>query len=187
VAEYSSQTGPLFEQIAKDYETLHPDVKIDISVVPWDNVLQQLTTDLTANTAPDLAIIGTRWLYDFASQSVVEPLDGYFPASFKQSFIPTLMGPSVIDGKLMGLPVGSSARAMLVNMDLLGKVGAQPPQTWDQLYDVAQKVSTIPGAFGFGLQGKQIETDSYFYYILWSYGRDIFTKDGKSGLDSPQA
>jgi multiple sugar transport system substrate-binding protein len=161
VAEYSSQTGPLFEQIAKDYETLHPDVKIDISVVPWDNVLQQLTTDLTANTAPDLAIIGTRWLYDFASHSVV--------------------------GKLMGLPVGSSARAMLVNMDLLGKVGAQPPQTWDQLYDVAQKVSTIPGAFGFGLQGKQIETDSYFYYILWSYGGDIFTKDGKSGLDSPQA
>lgn len=187
VAEYSSQTGPLFQKIAKDYEALHPDVKIDISVVPWDNVLQQLTTDLTANTPPDLAIIGTRWLYDFASQGVVEPLDNYLPESFKTSFIPTLTAPSIIGGKLMGVPVGSSARAMLVNMDLLDKVGAKPPQTWDQLYDVAKKVSTIPGAFGFGLQGKQIETDSYFYYILWSYGGDIFTKDGKSGLDSPPA
>jgi multiple sugar transport system substrate-binding protein len=97
------------------------------------------------------------------------------------------MGPSIIDGKLMGLPVASSARAMLVNMDLLNKVGAQPPKTWNQLYDVAQKLSTIPGDFGFGLQGKQIETDSYFYYILWSFGGELFTKDGKSGLDSPQA
>jgi multiple sugar transport system substrate-binding protein len=185
VAEYSSKTGPFFEQVAKDYEALHPGTHIQISVVPWDNVLQQLTTDLAANTPPDLAIIGTRWLYDFASQGVVEPLDSYLTPDFKKSFVPTLMGPSIIDGKVMGLPVGSSSRAMLVNTDLLASAGVQPPKTWDELQDMATKVSKIKGAFGFGLQGKQIETDSYFYYILWSYGGEIFTKGGKSGLDSP--
>jgi multiple sugar transport system substrate-binding protein len=185
VAEYSSKTGPFFEKVAKDYEALHPDTHIRITVVPWDNILQQLTTDLAANTPPDMAIVGTRWLYDFASQGVVEPLDGYLSADFKKSFIQTLMAPSIIDGKVMGIPVGASARAMLVNMDLLSKAGVQPPKTWVELHDMAKKVSAIHGNFGFGLQGKQIETDSYFYYILWSFGGDIFTKDGKSGLDSP--
>jgi multiple sugar transport system substrate-binding protein len=187
VAEYSSHTGPFFEQAAKDYEAKHPGIHVKIAVVPWDNVLQQLTTDIAGGTPPDMAIIGTRWLYDFASQNVVEPLDDYLSPPFKDSFIPTLLTPSTINGKIMGLPVAASARAMLVNTDLLKKAGVDAPKTWDQLYTAAEKISAIPGSFGFGLQGKQIETDAYFYYILWSFGGDIFTKDGKSGLDSPEA
>jgi multiple sugar transport system substrate-binding protein len=77
VAEYSSKTGPFFEDVAKDYEKLHPDVHINIEVVSWDSLLQRLTTDVAANSPPDLSIIGTRWLYDFTSQDVVEPLDKY--------------------------------------------------------------------------------------------------------------
>jgi multiple sugar transport system substrate-binding protein len=37
------------------------------------------------------------------------------------------------------------------------------------------------------MQGKEIETDVYFYYALWSYGGDIMKEDGTSGLDSPEA
>ena len=40
--------------------------------------------------------------------------------------------------------------------------------------------------YGFGLQGKEIETDVYFYYAMWSYGGEII-KDGTSGLDSQAA
>ena len=36
------------------------------------------------------------------------------------------------------------------------------------------------------MQGKEIETDVYFYYAMWSYGGEI-VKDGKSGLDSQAA
>jgi multiple sugar transport system substrate-binding protein len=36
------------------------------------------------------------------------------------------------------------------------------------------------------MQGKEIETDVYYYYAMWSYGGEI-VKDGKSGLDSQAA
>ncbi len=186
VAEYSSKTGPFFEQVAKDFEAKNPDIKVAIEVVPWDTLLQRLTTDVAGGSTPDLAIIGTRWLLDFASQGVAEPIDSYMTPAFKATFIDTFMNPGIIDGKLMGLPVAASARAMLVNKDIYDKAGVAPPKTWDELYADAKKIKAAePDVFPFGLQGKEIETDAYFYYSLWTHGGDILNQDGTSGIDSP--
>lgn len=187
VAEYSGFTGPFFQEVAAAYEAENPDVDIQIEVVPWNTLLQRLTTDIAGGTAPDLSIIGTRWLLDFAAQGVAEPLDEYLTPEFESTFIDTFMQPSVIDGQIMGLPVAASARAMMVNKDLFEQAGAEVPTTWDELYDAAEKISEIDGAFGIGMQGKEIETDAYFYYALWTFGGDIFEEDGTSGLDSPEA
>ena len=187
VAEYSSKTGPFFEEVAAAFEKENPDIKINIEVVPWDTLLQRLTTDIAGGTAPDISIIGTRWLLDFAEQGIAEPLNDYLTPEFQDTFIDTFMAPSVIDGKIMGLPVAASARAMVVNLDLFEKADATPPETWDQLYEAAQKISELPDTYGFGLQGKEIETDAYYYYALWTFGGDILTDEGKSGLDSPEA
>ncbi|MFN3390056.1 MAG: ABC transporter substrate-binding protein, partial [Allosphingosinicella sp.] len=90
-------------------------------------------------------------------------------------------------GKTMGLPVAASARAMMINMDLYDQAGATPPTTWDELYEASKKIAALPETFAFGLQGKEIETDAYFYYALWTHGGDILKPDGTSGLDSPEA
>lgn len=187
VAEYSSKTGPYFQEVADAFEAQNPDIHINIEVVPWDTLLQRLTTDIAGGTAPDLSIIGTRWLLDFAAQGIAEPVDAYLTPEFKSTFIDTFMAPSVMDGHIMGLPVAASARAMVINQDLFDKAGATPPTTWGELYDAAAKISALPDTFGFGLQGKEIETDAYFYYSLWTHGGDILREDGSSGLDSPEA
>ncbi len=187
VAQYSSKTGPFFKKVAADFEKQNPGIHVKVTVIPWDTLLQQLTTDIAAGTAPDISIIGTRWLLDFSSQGVAEPLNSFLEPKFKSTFIGTFMDPSVIDGKIMGLPVAASARAMMVNTDLFKKAGAKLPTTWNGVYEAAQKISKLPGDFGFGLQGKSIETDAYYYYALWTFGGDILNKDGTSGLDSPQA
>ena len=187
VAEYSSYSGKHYEEVAAAFEKQNPDIDVKVEVVPWNTLLQRLTTDIAGGTAPDISIIGTRWLLDFAAQGVAEPIDGYLTPEFKGTFIDTFMTPSVIDGKTMGLPVAASARAMMVNLDLFEKAGAKVPTNWDELYAAAQKISKLKDTFGFGLQGKEIETDAYFYYALWTHGGDIFGKDGKSGLNSPEA
>lgn len=185
--EYSSHTRPLLEKMARDYEALHPDIHIHVQVLPWDSYLQALTTDVSGSRAPDMSIIATIWLSDFASQGIVEPLDGYVSPAFKAAFIPNFLTPSTIGGKLLGLPAAASARAMMVNLDLLKKAGVSPPKTWDELETDAKKVAQIPGVYGFGLQGKEVETDTYYYYALWSFGGDILTPSGQSGLGSPDA
>jgi multiple sugar transport system substrate-binding protein len=50
----------------------------------------------------------------------------------------------------------------------------------------ARQVAALPGSYGFGLPGKEVEVDIYFYYVLWALGGEIL-KDGRSGLASPEA
>ncbi|WP_041163295.1 ABC transporter substrate-binding protein [Mesorhizobium australicum] len=187
VAEYSAKTGPYFEQVKKEFEAKNPGITVKFEVVPWDVLLQKLTTDITAGTNADLSIIGTRWLIDFVQQDVAEPLDSYITPDFKGRFIDTFLSPSIMGGKTYGLPIAASARAMYYNKELFEKAGiAKPPATWTELQEDARKIKA-QGAFGFGLQGKEIETDVYYYYAMWSQGTEILNKDGTSGLSTPGA
>ncbi|MCQ8875561.1 sugar ABC transporter substrate-binding protein [Mesorhizobium sp. LMG17149] len=189
VAEYSAKTAPYFADVKKEFEAANPGITVKFEVVPWDVLLQKLTTDITAGTNADLSIIGTRWLIDFVQQDVAEPLDGYIKPDFKDRFIDTFLSPSIMDGKTYGLPIAASARAMYYNKELFEKAGiAKPPATWTELQEDARKIKALgSGTFGFGLQGKEIETDVYYYYAMWSQGTEILNKDGTSGLSTPGA
>ncbi len=189
VAEYSSKTGPYFEKMASQFEAANPDINVEVEVTPWDVLLQKLTTDIAGDANADLAIIGTRWLLDFVEQGIAEPLDGYIDDEFRGRFIETFLTPSIMDGKVYGLPVAASARAMYYNKSLFEQAGIDaPPDTWDELKQDARKISDLGDDIaGYGLQGKEIETDVYFYYPMWSYGGNILNDDGSSGFASDAA
>jgi multiple sugar transport system substrate-binding protein len=189
VAEYSSKTGPYFEKVATEFEVANPGTDIQIEVVPWDVLQQKLTTDISGGANADLAIIGTRWLIDYVSQGIAAPLDEYLTDEVRGRFIETFLSPSVMDGKTYGLPIAASARAMYYNQTLFDEAGiTAPPATWEELRAAAEKIKALGGdSYGYGLQGKEIETDVYWYYALWSQGGDIIEADGTSGLDTEAA
>jgi len=190
VSHYSDQTAPIFEAMAEEFEAANPDIDIVIEDVAWANLQQRLTTDIAGGTAPDISIIGTRWLVDFVENDVVEPLSSYMDDDFKGRFIETFMGPSTIDGEVYGLPVAASARAMYYNKALLEEAGVtEPPSTWDDLTAAAEKVSALgDDIHGFGIQGGgDTETDAYWYYSLWTHGGDILDENGQSGIASDAA
>ncbi|WP_226782659.1 ABC transporter substrate-binding protein [Oceaniglobus trochenteri] len=189
VAEYSSLTGPYFEEAAAAFEEQNPDIDIQIEVVPWDVLLQKLTTDISGNANADLSIIGTRWLLDFVDSGIAAPLDEFMDDEFKGRFFEAFLSPSMMDGKTYGLPVAASARAMYYNKDLFEQAGIEtPPKTWEELSAAAEKIAALGDeTYGFGLQGKEIETDVYFYYGFWSNGGELIEEDGTSGLDTQAA
>jgi multiple sugar transport system substrate-binding protein len=186
VAHYSDATQEIFRGMAADFMEANPDIEVIIENVSWDTLQQRLTTDIAGGTAPDIAIIGTRWLVDYVANDIAEPMDACVTDEVRGRFIETFLAPSVIDGVTYGLPVAASARAMYYNVDLLAEVGYDaPPATWEELVEVATALKEA-GHYGFGLQGKEIETDAYWYYALWSHGGDLFV-DGQSGIGSKAA
>lgn len=189
VAEYSAKTGPYFEEAAAAFEETHEGVDVQVEVVPWDVLLQKLTTDISAGANADLSIIGTRWLLDFVEQGIAAPLDPYMDEAFRDRFIDVFLEPSVMDGQTYGLPVAASARAMYYNRDLMEQAGVEEvPETWEELREAAAAIAALgEDTYGFGLQGAEIETDVYFYYALWSQGGNLIEEDGTSGLDSEAA
>ena len=185
VAEYSNATGPYFMQMAKEFEAANPGVTVHIDVVSWDTLLQTLQTDISGGVTPDLSIIGTRWLLTFGKDGVAEPLDHFMTPAFRDRFIGTFLEPGEINGTVYGLPIAASARAMFYNTEMLTKAGfPDGPKTWDDVVAASRKIKAA-GGYGFGLQGKEIETDVYWYYALWSYGGELIDKAGKAAFDSP--
>lgn len=182
---YSAKTGPVFEDIAKEFKKENPDIDIKIEVVTWATLFQKLTTDIAGGRPPDISVIATRWLADFVAQGIAEPLDGHMSEAFKEKFIATFLTPSIIKGKIYGLPVAASVRALYYNKELFAKAGVKgPPKTWDELRATAKKVSALgDDLYGFGVQGNLTETDAYWYYAFWNFGGELI-EGGKSGIAS---
>lgn len=183
-AYYSAATGPYFEKMADEFHKANPGIDVKVEVVNWDNLLQKLQTDISGGSNSDISIIGTRWLLDFVKDDQAEPLDGMMSPEFRDRFISVFLKPGQIGGKIYGLPIAASARAMYYNKDLLAKAGiTAPPATWDDLAADAAKLKAA-GIPAFGLQGKLIETDVYWYYALWTFGGEVVNADDKAAFDS---
>lgn len=187
LGEYSANTKKSYEKIAADFEAANPDIDVVIEVIPWSTYRQALTTDIFGGNAPDISVVASIWLKDYAGQGLLEPMENLMSPGLKEKFIPAMLGPSYVDGQLMGLPIAASARAMLINAELFKKANVPPPNSWEQFQAASAAISEVPGAYGFGLPGKEEEVDVYFYYIFWSFGGKIFDENGRSGLDSPEA
>jgi multiple sugar transport system substrate-binding protein len=183
VAHFSDQTMKTFQAAADRFEAKNPDIHIILEEVSWDNLQQRLATDIAGGTAPDLSIVASRWLYDYTSQDIAEPLDHYMTPEFKSQFLGNLLSPQVINSKLWALPIDFGVRTIYYNKDIFAKAGiTAPPTTWDELRTDAQRIKAA-GSYGFGLQGKEIETDTYWYFPLWSFGGQV-VENGRSGIAS---
>jgi multiple sugar transport system substrate-binding protein len=184
VAHYSNQTASYFEKMAQEFSRANPGITIKIEDVNWDTLQQKLQIDVSGGTNADLSIIGTRWLVDLVQDDIVEPLDLYMSPAFKDKFIGSFLAPGTVDGKCYGLPIAASARALYYNQAMLEKAGfPDGPKTWDDVIAATRKIKGA-GGYGFGLQGKEIETDVYWYYALWSEGGEVLDRSGKAAFDS---
>ncbi|MET4696861.1 ABC transporter substrate-binding protein [Endozoicomonas lisbonensis] len=185
VAEYSSKTDPYYQQLAKEFNASQSDHKVVVETVSWDDLQTRLTTDISAGTNSDLAIIGTRWLVGYVDEGIAAPLDKLLDKDIRERFIPAFLEPGTLDGKLYGVPVAASARAMFVNNDLLSQAGVSIPATLDEMEAAASKINALgKDIYGYGLQGNEIETDVYFYYTMWAEGGTLLSDDGSSNLAS---
>ena len=182
VGYYSAATQGIFEGMAKDFKAAHPDVDVKIEVVQWDNLQQRLTTDIAGGTAPDIAMIGTRWLVDFRAQRHRRAARRLHDARGQGPLHRELHGP--LDHQRQALrPArrGVGARHVLQQGLCLRKPASRTPRQLGRTRSMTPRRSRRSGGdtYGFALQGKEIETDAYWYYSLWTHGGELI-QDGKS-------
>lgn len=183
--EYDTHTAPYWSAVKTQFEKLNPHIRVRISIVPWDQGQQKLNTLLSGGDAPDIANIATIWLPQYMSTHDVMPLNRFLPKGFLNRFIPLTLQPVESGGKIWGLPFATSVRMLYYNAGMLKAAGVAPPKTWADLLKDAQAVTKPGKVYGFGVQGKEVETDTYFTYFLWTNGGDILNSQGQCVVNSP--
>lgn len=178
VLGYDNGVQAWANQTMKGFNASHPGVKLQITVVPPDNLEQVLTTQVQGGDPPDISSMATAWVPSFAKADALQDVRKIAPASFLAKFNNNLLSGSVYQGQLASLPYGASARALFYNTAEFAKAGiTSPPQTWAELAQDAAKIqSTHAAKYGFALQGTGAEVFSaWFPYFYWSYGGSFGT------------
>jgi multiple sugar transport system substrate-binding protein len=178
VLGYDTGVQAWANQTMKGFNASHPGTKLQITVVPPDNLEQVLTTRVQGGDPPDISSMATAWVPSFAKADALQDVRKIMPASFLSKFNQNLLSGSNYQGQLSSLPYGSSARALFYNKDEFTKAGiTSPPQTWAELAQDAAKIkSTHAAKYAFALQGTGAEVFSaWFPYFYWSYGGSFGT------------
>jgi len=182
-ALYSEATTPFWNDVIAAFEKEYPNIEIELDVVHWDNVYQKTTTLISAKQEPDILNTDTI-LVQYAAGGLLEPLDGYMSAEFKDQFIPSMLKSGLYDGKIQALPYISSVRALFYNMDVLEKANVKPPKNWDELVRVAKAINNPPDFYAFGMPIENFEGQAYISYFLWAAGGEWVDANGKCIVNS---
>ncbi|MCC7448911.1 MAG: sugar ABC transporter substrate-binding protein [Anaerolineae bacterium] len=180
----------LLNRFARDFEAANPNISINLTIIDWADGHDAIKKAFTDGKAPDISVIGSRWVPEFVSLGYIEPLDKYMSLDFRARFIPTLINNGAMyQNRIFGLPVATSVRALYYNKDIFKAADIQKiPQTWDDLLAAGKAINALnQGIYGFGLQGGGgLETNTYFYYFVWGNGGNLYNASlTASALNEP--
>ena len=171
------------------------DFKVEHQVMPADtgSYFDKLKTEFQAGTG-NIDVIGgdVIWPAQLAANGWIMDLTDKFPASEQQKFLEAPLNSVTYEGKVYGVPWYTDAGMLYHRIDLLEKSGySEPPKTWDELQEMADKVTQDQGVkYGFVFQGDAYEGGvcNGLEYI-WQHGGDVLdpSDPNKVIIDSPES
>ena len=178
--------GENLPTLAKEFETANPGVKVEVTAIPWDAAHDKFTTAITANKTPDVAMVGTTWMGEFAQLGALDPTPGEID---KSVFFEGAQKTTEVGGTSYGIPWYVETRLVYYRTDLAEKAGiTSPPTDWDGLKAMAKAMQDKADAtWGIGLQAGGVGSWQSIMPFAWSAGADL-TKDGGKAynFDSPE-
>ncbi|MEF2966029.1 sugar ABC transporter substrate-binding protein [Paenibacillus sp. M1] len=182
-----AQEETLEGMIAK-FEEAHPDIKVDLEIVDFQNYVTKLNTTIASGTAPDVFEVSYENFMTYASQGVLMDLTDliakdtdFKPEQYKELAYDAFK----FDGKQMGMVESFSDVVLVYNKDLFdAKQLAYPDDswTWKEELEAAQKLTDADK----GIWGTYAPIQFYeFYKTIAQNGGGIFDADGKPVVNSP--
>ncbi|MEO6019742.1 MAG: sugar ABC transporter substrate-binding protein [Knoellia sp.] len=178
--------GENLPTLAKEFETANPGSKINVTAIPWDAAHDKFTTAITANKTPDVAMVGTTWMGEFAGMGALDPTPGEID---KSVFFDGAQKTTEVADTSYGIPWYVETRLVYYRTDLAKKAGiTTPPTDWAGLKDMAKAMQAKAGAkYGIGLQAGGTGSWQSIMPFAWSAGADLTKNDGKAyNFDSPE-
>lgn len=169
--------------LAEDFTAEFPDITVNVTPVPWDAAHDRIATAITAGEVPDVSLIGTTWMGEFASAGGLDPT----PSSIDPStFFEGAWNTTVVDGVSYGVPWYVETRLLYYKTDLAEQAGATaPPGNWDELKALVEGIQGAGAEWGISLQPGGTGSWQTFMPFFWQKGGEIIDDAGNFTLDSP--
>ncbi|MGA9750136.1 MAG: sugar ABC transporter substrate-binding protein [Nocardioides sp.] len=179
--------GEMLGDFVADFEEANPDATVKVTAVPWEAAHDKLSNAIAAGETPDMSLIGTTWMGEFAEAGGLEPTpEGLVDET---DFFEGPWGSTVVGDTSYGVPWYVETRVMYYRTDLAEKAGwSEAPQNWEELTQFATDLEEKAGAeYGMHLQPGQTGSWQTMLPFAWSNGAEVTSSDGAEyTIDSPE-
>ena len=136
----------VMKPIIEEYQQLHPNVTIKYqqsSPIEYGPRLRNALAN--GQNPPDIFRIHNTWTYMLGQYLEPMPESVYSESEYNQTFYSVAGRSLKYYDKIIAVPLMYEGLAMYYNVDLLNQAGIQPPQTWTEVQQAAQRLTVRQG------------------------------------------
>jgi multiple sugar transport system substrate-binding protein len=168
VADYgtgpSNASAKYWDGIVTAFEKAHPDIKVNVTSIPWTNFDQQVQTMIQNKQYPD--ITEGDYFSNYAKDGLLYSASDVL--TDPGNLLPAFKTQGTYNGVQYGMPFTTSSRTLFYNKKMFTQAGiSSAPQTWADVQADAAKIEKL-GKIGFGLPlgAEEAQAES----LLWMLG-----------------
>jgi multiple sugar transport system substrate-binding protein len=181
--------------LIKKFNATHRNIKVNMTIQPWDSIAQKLPEAMASGAGPDIATpdynVGT--IRQYINSHLLAPIDkllGSGPNQIPASVLPPAVKSSMtVNGHLYAAPANWATLELYYNKTLFARAGiTSPPKTMTQLQADAVKLTIKKGSTvkQYGMAIADHSTIAMWPIFIWANGGDVQTANGCSALDEPK-
>ena len=174
-------------EIAKqELQRRHPEIKFSFveEGFGWADLRSKFLIAAAGGNPPDVVQVDIIWVGEYVEGGLLTDLTDQVQAwSEWPDVVDSFKEGTQWKGRNYGTWLNTDVRVMVYNKKMFRAAGLDPntpPQDWNELLDVAKKISSPPAYYGYGFPAmKEEEASMRFFTLLYSAGGQILTDDMK--------
>ena len=152
-----------FERVTKQFDAETDDIAVDYNYFYGQIRVSKIIAGYKAGNIADVVVAFGQDIPDFAGLRIIQPLDDIdkdMVESWKKNIVEEIYNVTMYRGKQYALPTYVDMAPFLAyNKDMLAEAGYdRPPQTWSELKEYAEKLTT-PEHAGIAIQATKVPVD----------------------------
>jgi ABC-type glycerol-3-phosphate transport system substrate-binding protein len=169
----------------------HPDIEVNVQIVPWQQMTQQIVLAAGAGKSPDVAMASDRGLTTLVKAGAISPLNDYVGKHWTKEQKEDWLLPqnsAVFDGKQMGVYWHTNVGNLLfVNSALLKAKEAKIPRTWEEMTQTGKLLTqgrTVGYLMGASKDGSAVQLIHWLIPFLWAAGAEWLDDKGRVAFNT---
>jgi len=131
------EVGKYEKQIIAAFNEKHPEIKVNLEMINFENGPEKLNVAIATNSAPDVIYDAPGRIIDWGKKKLLAPLNDMVTDEIKNDISPAFWTQSTVGDQIYMYPINTVPFTMAVNKTIFEKIGAldllpldKPGRTW---------------------------------------------------------
>lgn len=181
-----------WQGVKEGYEKEYPNVTIEWITAPYGEILNHVINMAGGGDKVDCVFGEDIWIPSLVEAGLAVPMEQILDAEFLNDYYSSALEAHSMNGSVYAVPLYLTPPVLFYNKDIFAKAGLdpkKPPKTYDEMLEMAEKISKLKTedgnkvyAFGFPT-GSVIVVGSYLQGLIKTFGGELMDENGNVNIE----